>query len=69
MICSRCNQDHHKEIDRWCDRSDLEIKYELLEKKIKDLVSAVKPIIQNSDRDHAYWIRAKELIKEIESMK
>lgn len=28
LYCKVCNQDHSKPLAKWCDRSDLEIKYD-----------------------------------------
>ena len=37
MICRFCSQDHALPLKKFCDRSDLEIKYDMLQKRVEEL--------------------------------
>jgi len=44
LICQVCKHDHNEPNRIWCDRSDLEIKYQVLEQKLALAVREFKNI-------------------------
>lgn len=44
LICKRCQQDHAEPLIIWCDRSDLEIKYDKQSEALRVAVEALQKI-------------------------
>ena len=44
MICQKCNHNHNDNQRPWCDRSDLEIKYQTLCEAAEKLAEALEDI-------------------------
>jgi hypothetical protein len=42
MICQVCNQDHNKPLEKWCDRSSLEIEHDKLKLELSIATAKVK---------------------------
>jgi hypothetical protein len=58
-LCSACNQDHSKPLQKWCDRSDIEVEIEnlqaensALQGKLDLAVKTLKRLSQSGDGSH-----------------